>query len=264
VILRTRGGRRDALWGDWFTVDAGGGVARGETLVDIDRSGANSALCRRHLLRYLNGGGFAGDTEVIVWRETAGSSIRMTADASVLSEPGRPVESRRIELLALDRITVAELGLEEPFGTLRIETEDEVFIGVRHTAGNYSVALQAYCTADPCQGRRTALGLAVLLDGQDAGSPRGPLVESGSALDWALMISNRGQLPVSGIEVMGLDASCPFGELAAGATMACTATGTALSSPQAVAVEITGRSSCAEVSAYATGYYEGVLVDVFP
>src|SRR5688500_6660325 len=67
VTLRTRGKMLDALWGDWFVVDAGGGVARGDVLVDIDRSGAHSALCRSHLLRYLSGGGFNGGTEVIVW-----------------------------------------------------------------------------------------------------------------------------------------------------------------------------------------------------
>jgi hypothetical protein len=277
VTLRIQGEARDALWGDWFVVDAAGGVARGENLVDIDRSGAHSALCRRHLLRYLNGGGFAGDTEVIVWRETQGmpsanpggtpdgTGIRLTAEASVLSEPGRPVESRQIELQALDKITVADLGLEESFGALRIETADDVFIGLRHSAENrYSVALQAYCLASSCEGKKTALGVDILLDGQDAGGPRGPLVDSGSRLDWALVISNRGKLPVTGIEVKGLDASCPAGELAAGESMACTATGTALSSPQTVAVEVIGRSSCAEVSAYGTGYYEGVLVDVFP
>ncbi len=266
VTLRIQGEARDALWGDWFTVDAGGGVARGEVLVDIDRSGAHSALCRRHLLRYLSGGSFAGDTELIVWREDAGAGIRLTAEASALSEPGRPVESRQIELLALDRIAVADLGLEESFGTLRIDTADDVFIGVRHSAENrYSVALQAYCVAGPCEGKNTALGVeGILLGGQDASAPRGPLVDSGSQLDWALLISNKGQLPVSGIEVQGIDASCPASELAAGETMACTAIGTALSSPQAVAVEVTGRSSCAKVSAYGTGYYEGVLVDVFP
>ncbi|HVG11205.1 MAG TPA: hypothetical protein VNM67_26110 [Thermoanaerobaculia bacterium] len=285
VTLRTRGGLRDALWGDWFVVDAGGGAARGEALVDIDRSGAHSALCRSHLLRYLNGGSFAGETEVIVWRDTGdtgdpdntagqpsagadGTStggVRMTAEASVLSETGRQVESRQIELLALDRITVGDLGLEESFGALRIETADDVFIGLRHSAENrYSVALQAYCVAGSCESKKTALGMDILLDGENAGGPRGPLVDSGSQLDWAFLISNRGQLPVSGIEVQGIDASCPAGELAAGETMVCTATGTALSSPQTVAVEVTGRSSCAEVSARGTGYYEGVLVDVFP
>jgi hypothetical protein len=266
VTLRIQGKASDALWGDWFVVDAGGGVARGEVLVDIDRSGAHSALCRSHLLRYLSGGSFAGDTELIVWRETAGAGIRLTADASVLSEPGRKIENRQIELLALDKITVAELGLEESFGALRIETADDVFIGVRHSAENrYSVALQAYCVAGPCEGKKTALGVEdILLGGQDASAPRGPLVDSGSQLDWALVIANKGQLPVSGIQVQGIDASCPASELAAGETMACTATGTALSNLQTVAVEVTGRSSCARVSAYGTGYYEGVLVDVFP
>jgi hypothetical protein len=282
VTLRIQGEMLDALWGDWFVVDAAGGVARGEVLVDIDRSGAHSALCRRHLLRYLSGGGFAGDTEVIVWRNTGSDGsdtasqpsanpggtvegIRLTAEASALSEPGRPVESRQIELLALDRITVAELGLEESFGALRIETADDVFIAVRHSAENrYSVALQAHCLASSCEGKKTALGVDVLLDGQEAGTPRGPLMDSGSPLDWALVITNKGKLPVSGIEVEGVDAICPAGELAAGESMACTATGTALSGQQAVAVEVTGRSSCAEVSAHGTGYYEGVLVDVFP
>jgi hypothetical protein len=194
-----------------------------------------------------------------------GTGIRLTADASVLSESGRPVESRQIDLLALDRITVAELGLEESFGALRIETDDDVFIGVRHSAGNrYSVALQAYCVAGSCEGKKTALDVSILLGGQEAGGPRGPMVDDGSPLDWSLVITNTGQLPVSGIEVAGLDASCPAGELAAGEAMACTATGTAISGMQTVAGEVTGRSSCAKVSAYATGYYEGVLVDVFP
>lgn len=264
VTLRTRGGLRDALWGDWFVVDAQGGVARGEVLVDIDRSGAHSALCRRHLLRYLSGGGFNGDTEVIVWRNTR-PGIRLTAEASALSEPGLKVESRQIELLALDKITVADLGLAESFGALRIETADEVYIGVRHSAENrYSVALQAYCLAGSCDDKKTALSVDLQIQGQDAAGPRGPLVDSGTRLDWILTVSNRGHLPVSGIEVQGLDASCPAGELAAGETMACTASGTAVSGTQAVGVEVTGRSSCAEVSAYGTGNYEGVLVDVFP
>lgn len=278
VTLRTQGEKRDALWGDWFVVDADGGVARGEVLVDIDRTGTHSALCRRHLLRYLSGGGFAGDTELIVWRNTshtagqpsanpggARGGIRLTADASALSEPGRPVERRQIQLLALDTITVAELGLEESFGALRVETEEDVFIGVRHSAENrYSVALQAYCMPSSCAGKKTGLDLGIWLGGQEAVGPRGPLVDSGSRLDWSLVISNTGQLPVNGIEVKGLDALCPAASLAAGESMECTATGTALSNMQAVGIEVTGRSSCAEVSAHGAGYYEGVLVDVFP
>lgn len=281
VTLRTRSGRNAALWGDWFVLDSASGVASGGVLVDIDRSGANSALCRSHLLRYLSGGAFDGGTELIVWRNTgsdtagqpsatpdgSGAGIRLRAGASALSEPGLRIESRQLELQALDRITVAELGLAEPFGALRIETDENVFIGVRHSAEDrYNVALQAYCVPGACEGKKSALGLDVHLNGMDANGPRGPLVDSGSRLDWTVVISNMGQMPVSGIEVEieGCHAACPGNELAAGESMACTATGTALSNLQTVGVEATGRSSCAEVSAAGAGHYEGVLVDVFP
>lgn len=277
VTLRTRG-RHAALWGDWFVVDAAGGVASGDVLVDIDRSGARSALCRTHLLRYLSGGAFDGGTELIVWRETVGepsatpdgpggggTGIRLLAGASALSEAGLRVESRQIELQALDRVTVAELGLAEPFGALRIETAEAVYIGVRHSAeSRYDVALQAYCVPGPCEGKKTALGVDMRLGGLDANGPRGPMVDSGSQLDWTVVISNMGQVPVTGIEVQGLGASCPGDELAAGESMSCTATGTALSNLQTVAVEVTGRSSCASVSTFGIGHYEGVLADVFP
>lgn len=274
VTLRTRG-RHDALWGDWFVVDAAGGMASGDVLVDIDRSGARSALCRTHLLRYLSGGAFDGGTELIVWRETVGkpsetpdgpgTGIRLVAGASALSEPGLRVESRQIELRALDRVTVSELGLAEPFGALRIETAEAVYIGVRHSAeSRYDVALQAYCLPSSCEGKKTMIGVEMLLGGLDASGPRGPMVDSGSQLDWAVVISNMGQVPVTGIEIEGLDASCPGDELAAGESMSCTATGTALSNLQTVAVEVTGRSACANVSTFGIGHYEGVLVDVFP
>src|SRR5215210_7653852 len=38
VTLRTQGKRPDAIWGDWFFVDIGGNLARGDVLVNIDRS----------------------------------------------------------------------------------------------------------------------------------------------------------------------------------------------------------------------------------
>ena len=38
VTLRTQIARPDALWGDWFVVDAGQNLASGDVLVNIDRS----------------------------------------------------------------------------------------------------------------------------------------------------------------------------------------------------------------------------------
>jgi hypothetical protein len=222
-------------------MDAGGSALRGDTLVDIDRSGSHSALCRRHLLRYDAG------TEILVWREAAGLGLEAT-----VSEPGEQDESLRIGLVALDKVAVADLGLREPAGALRIDTSEDVYI-----AG-------AYCVAGDCETRRTALDVNILLDGWIADEPRGPLVDSGSLLNWTLLIANTGELPVYGIEIEGLDAGCPRGELEAGESMECTATETALSNLQTVPVTVTGRSSCTDVSEKTAGHYEGVLVDVFP
>lgn len=219
VTLRTRSGRRDALWGDWSAVDAGGSTLRGGTLVDIDRSGSHSELCRQHLLRYEAG------TEILVWRQAAG---------------------------LLDQAAVADLGVQEPSGALRIDTEEDVYI-----AG-------AYCVAGACANQRTALDVNLLLDGRIADEARGPLVDSGSPLTWTLVITNTGELPVSGIRIEGLDAACPGRGLEAGESMECTAEDVALSNPQSIPVLVTAHSSCDDVSKRTTGYYEGVLVDVFP
>ena len=274
VTLRTRGERRAALWGDWFVVDGSGTAARGDVLVDIDRTGRNSALCRRHLLRYLNGSGFDG-TEVIVWRDAAGKpsatpdpnrpGIRLAAEASALSEPGLAVESRQLDLLALDKVAVADLGLQESFGALRIETTDDVFIGVRHgSEGRDSVALQAFCVAGACESTRTGLGVNLLLDGRAADQEPAALVDDGAVMRWTVTVTNTGELPVRGIEVSGLDAKCPQGELGAGESMDCVAVEKALSNWQTVPVTVTGRTSCADVTGEAVGRYQGVLVDVFP
>lgn len=275
VTLRTRGIRRDALWGDWFVVDAAGSTTRGNVLVDIDRTGAHSALCRRYLLRYLSGGALDASTQVIVWRESGGqpsptpsrsrAGIRLMADASAASEPGLRLDRRQLELLALDRFSIADLGLKEAFGSLRIETADDVYIGVEHNADNrFSVALQAFCLAGSCDGTHTALGLDLRLDGQAVDTPPGLLVDNGSRLIWTLTVTNDGRLAVHDITVEGLAAGCPADHLEAGESMECTAVDKALANDRTVTVTVQGRSSCANVSASAVGHYQGVLVDVFP
>ena len=78
------------------------------------------------------------------------------------------------------------------------------------------------------------------------------------------MVTNTGELPVSEVEVGGLDARCPQRELGAGESMDCTAVEKALSNWQTVPVTVTGRSTCADVNGEAVGRYQGVHVDVFP
>ncbi|HWM92234.1 MAG TPA: hypothetical protein VN493_15825 [Thermoanaerobaculia bacterium] len=274
VTLRTRGSKPDALWGDWFVVDIGGSLARGDVLVDIDPSSDHRGICRRHLLRYLSGGGFDGGTELVIWRETAGrpsaspegAVTAAGAYAAALSEPGLQIEDRHLALLPLETVSIVELGLSEPFGALRIETGDETFIGVRHSAEHrYSVALQAHCLASSCDEKQAGLTLEVLLQGKPVATPPGLLVEDGSELAWTLVVANTGQASLGGIMIAGLAASCPRGELGAGELMVCTAASKALSNQQSVQVEATGRSDCASasaVSAIAVGHYQGALVDV--
>jgi hypothetical protein len=276
VTLRTRGARPDALWGDWFLVDARGNLASGDTLVDVDRSARGPDLCQRHLLRYLSGGGFDGGTEVIVWREAAGAPSpdpdggpRLPAVATSFSEPGRRQEDRQLSLLPVDKVTVAELGLKEPFGALDVQSDAETFVGVRHTAeSRYSVGLQAHClpredaSQSPCE-EQAALAVDVLLNGQPAGAPRGPLVPSGSQLSWSFVITNTGQVLLSEIRLEGIAASCPRSELEMGEAMECTASGTALSGLQSVPVTVSGTGSCSSASTSVIGYYEGELEDVY-
>lgn len=276
VTLRTGASRPDALWGDWFLVDDEGNRASGDTLADIDRSSDSRDLCRRHLVRYLNGGGFDGGTEVILWRDTEGQpssqpdgGLRQPALAASSAESGRPSEVRELALLPLERVTVADLGLAEAFGTLLIETEAETWIGLRHSAeGRFSAGFQAYCLESEsahlsaCR-EEAALAVDVLLNGQPAGAPRGPLVETGSQLDWTFVLTNPGETGLGEVRLEGIAAACPRAGLPAGESMECTATGTALSGQRSLTVVAVGRGSCSMLSSTATGHYEAVTEDVY-
>jgi hypothetical protein len=238
VTLRTQIARPDALWGDWFVVDAGQNLASGDVLVNIDRSTGCPGLCDRHLLRYLTGGGFDGGTEVIIWRESslhpspnAEPSTRLQADATAFSEPGQAMENRQLALLPVEKVTVAELGLTRPFGSLDVETEGASFIGVQHSAENrYAVGLQAYCLE-----RKPPIGPGIeivkLTNGQDANLPPGPSIPVGSTVTWEYLVTNTGDVPLTDVTVsddQGVKVSCPADSLAAGQSMTCKATGTAV------------------------------------
>ncbi|HWM92233.1 MAG TPA: hypothetical protein VN493_15820 [Thermoanaerobaculia bacterium] len=237
VTLRTQGKRPDALWGDWFFVDVGGNLARGDVLVNIDRSLGCPGLCQRHLLRYLSGGGFDGGTDVIIWRETLGQpssnpegGIRLQTDATAFSEPGVAIENRQVSLLPVEKLTIAELGLKEPFGSLDIESEAETFVAVQHSAElRYSVGLTTYCLP-----RELHVGPGIeivkLTNGVDANQPPGPSIPAGSPVTWEYKVTNAGDVELTGITVKddkGVKVSCPDDRLAPGESMVCTGSGTA-------------------------------------
>ncbi|HET9227712.1 MAG TPA: hypothetical protein VFR31_13650 [Thermoanaerobaculia bacterium] len=238
VILRTQGNRPDALWGDWFNVDVAGNLARGDVLANIDRSTGCPGLCKRHLLRYLAGGGFDGGTEVIIWRETVGkpssnpeAGAKMQADATAFDEPGRPIDNRQLSLLPVEKVLISELGFREPFGSLDVESEEDTFFAVQHTAENrYSVGLTTYCLPR----KRTpgpAIEILKVTNGEDADAAPGPLVAVGSDVTWEYLVTNTGEVELTGIVVEdddpSLTVSCPKDTLAPGESMTCTASGKA-------------------------------------
>ncbi len=237
VTLRTQGNRPDALWGDWFNVDVAGNLARGDVLVNIDRSIGCPGLCQRHLLRYLSGGGFDGGTEVIIWRENQGqpsanpeAGIKMQADATAFNEPGQPIENRQLALLPVQKVLVSELGLQEAFGALDVVTEDETFFAVQHSAENrYSVGLTTYCLPLPPH-PGPGIDIIKLTNGEDADKAPGPSIPVGGTVTWEYLVTNTGNVELTGIEVEDDQegaVSCPHGSLEPGETMTCTAAGTA-------------------------------------
>ncbi len=237
VTLRTQGNRPDALWGDWFNVDVAGNLARGDVLANIDRSTGCPGLCKRHLLRYLNGGGFDGGTEVIIWRATLGTPSpdpaagpKMSADATAFNEPGQPIENRQLALLPVEKVLVSGLGLRESFGSLDVEAEDDTFIAVQHTSeGRYSVGLTTYCLPRKIQ-PGPGLEIVKFTNGQDANAAPGPSVPVGGPITWEYQVINTGNVTLSHLIVTddkGVAVTCPKTTLASMESMTCTGHGVA-------------------------------------
>jgi hypothetical protein len=268
VVVRTQGTRPDALWGDWFNVDVSGNLARGDVLANIDRSTGCPGLCQRHLVRYLTGGGFDGGTEVIVWRQTtgkpsanAGAGPKMQADATAFDEPGLPIENRQLALLPVEKIVVSELGLRKPFGSLDIESEEETFMAVQHTADNrYSVGLTTYCLPRKLH---PGPGIEILkvTNGEDADAAPGPSIPVGDTVTWEYLVSNIGDVPLTGIVVEDDDptitVTCPKDALAPGESMTCTASGKAKACQYKNVGGVSALSSKGTVNASDPSHYFG-------
>jgi uncharacterized repeat protein (TIGR01451 family) len=267
VTLRTQASRPDALWGDWFNVDVAGNLARGDVLVNIDRSVGCPGLCQRHLVRYLSGGGFDGGTEVIIWRETVGKpsvspegGVRMQSDATAFNEAGQAIENRHFELLPVEKVLVSELGLQEPFGALDVDTEEETFFAVQHTAENrYSVGLTTYCMPRiPKPG--PDIEVLKLTNGEDADKAPGPSIPVGATVTWDYLVTNTGNVELTGIDVQDDQegaVTCPHDSLLPGETMTCTKTGKAEACQYANVGTATAQSSGGEVSASDPSHYFG-------
>jgi hypothetical protein len=279
--------RPDTLWGDYFTVDPLQDFAQGEILVNIDRTTECGALCARRALRFLTGGGFDGGTEVIIWTGRRGAptangyfnpSNAVETKTAVYDEKGKHIDDRLLELRPVEIITIAELGLSEPFGWLNVESDTEFFMAVRYSANNrFSVGLVSHCLPvtvieeppctgpdcnpeppctgpdcnpeppctgpdcnpePPCTGpdcnpqpENPAIDIEKATNGHDADNAPGVELDRDSAVTWTYQVTNTGDVDLSNVTVTdddsSLTVSCPKNTLAVGATMTCTASGTA-------------------------------------
>lgn len=84
--------------------------------------------------------------------------------------------------------------------------------------------------SDPSHYFGQVLALEKTTNGEDADLPPGPSVLAGAAITWTYVVTNPGPAAVTAIGVsddQGVAVSCPASALAAGASMTCTASGTA-------------------------------------
>ncbi len=80
-------------------------------------------------------------------------------------------------------------------------------------------------------GSTSAIDLEKHTNGFDADTGTGPYVTTGSTVNWTYLVTNTGNTTLTGVSVgddQGVIVSCPSTTLAAGASMPCTASGTAV------------------------------------
>lgn len=245
VKIRTLGTPRPAaLWGDYFMVDPMQDAAMGDTLVSLDRSAACASgdpLCGRHALRYLQGAGFDGATHVVLWSKRVGQPQKshdpqprkIRAQGTVYDDSGKTVGTVAFPILAVEVVSVADLGITKASGWVDLSTEQPVFIALHHGSRNhYSIALQTYCLPpkeDP-PGEDPGISIRKLTNGEDANTAPGPTIPVGSPVVWDYEVKNTGGLPLTNVTVtddQGVDVKCPKSSLEPAESMTCTGKGVA-------------------------------------
>jgi hypothetical protein len=234
--------RPAALWGDYFFLDSAGNITYASDLVNLDTETGCPGLCKRHALRFLAGTPFDGGTRVMVWTGRPGQpavspnpgSLVSQADTTIFEESGTPLGSSQNSLLSAQSLTLADLGVHQPFGSLDLKTGSEVFIAVQYGASNgLSLGVQAYCLPElPPSATPVGPGIRLrkLTNGADANDAPGPLIRVGDPVLWEYVVENTGGVKLTDVKVsddQGEQVSCPATTLDPGASMTCTAHGTA-------------------------------------
>lgn len=247
VLIQSDDGRihPDVLWGDYFVIDAAENYAQGDVLVDVDPDASGNALCKHHVLRFLEGGAFDAGTMVMLWnpsrlndRNEGQASpfypeyLMAEAKGRAFDEKGRPLGQRTLALHPLEMVKVSDLGLSKPFGWFDVVTDEPTYISMHYRADErYAAGLEAHCL-DPLP--PPAIGPQVTLEkrtqGLDADLPPGPTIPAGADVDWTYVVINTGDMLLYRIEVTddrGVEIRCPRADLEPGESMTCTGSGVA-------------------------------------
>jgi hypothetical protein len=232
--------RPAALWGDYFFLDQARHVTYANDLVNLDTLVGCPGVCKRHALRFLTGAPFDGGTRVMVWTGKLGQpakspspSVLSQAATKIFDESGAQRDSSQTTLLSTQSLTLADLGVRQPFGWLDVQTDKEVFIAVQYGASSgLSLGLQAYCLTtvyDPPPA--PGLHLRKLTNGADANDAPGPSIHVGAPVLWEYVVENTGSVKLTDVKVtddQGEQVTCPGTTLDAGGSMTCTAHGIAV------------------------------------
>ncbi|HEX3530446.1 MAG TPA: hypothetical protein VH988_25575 [Thermoanaerobaculia bacterium] len=113
----------------------------------------------------------------------------------------------------------------------------------------------SYYYGDPA----AALTLVLSTNGQHSTGPPGIQVAAGSRVNWTYLVTNSGKSQLTGVTVtddQGAAVTCPQASLAPGASMTCTASGTAAPGQYSNLGTATGQAPCGPaVQAQDRGYY---------
>ncbi|HEX6203261.1 MAG TPA: hypothetical protein VF100_09680, partial [Thermoanaerobaculia bacterium] len=243
VTFRVDGpGRQDSLWGDYSWVHSDDEAAEGSLLLDIDGRSDRPALCDRHLVRFLVPDAPERDTELVVWTGRVGAPspvpepqfVRLElGGAAFYRDAGTQFDQRVFALLPAGLVSVAALGLAERSGWIDLVSETPIFVGTRTNAGHaFAEAVDSWCQkeppATPIHFSQPGVDIEKRTAGMDADSPPGPVLEIGTTVTWEYVVTNTGNLSLTGIVVSdskGVAVSCPHTALGVGQSMTCTGSG---------------------------------------
>jgi hypothetical protein len=228
----------DALWGTYFLIDGDQKSGEGDTLVNLDPGTGCPGGCQRHELRFLTSGNFDGGTQVVVWTDVAAKpstaskpASYVQADTLAYDEAGQSLGGNRLRLLPLQVVSIADLGLRQPSGSLDLLTETASIVAVHYSSRNgFGVGLMSYCLPVGPGPDDPGIHIEKLTNGQDADTVPGPSIEVGQPVLWEYVVENTSNVVLTNVQVsddQGVSVSCPKVELDPGERMTCTGHGTA-------------------------------------